>query len=362
MNFNKKQLNVINADEPKILCLAAAASGKTRVLTERIRHLIADEGVAPKDIVAITFTNLAADEMKKRLGDIANGMFIGTLHSYAARICILSNIDIQQYIDDEKFDKIIEKALAVRPHIYPQIKHLLVDECQDLNDLNYNFIERIPTENIFYVGDARQMIYGFRGASMSALLRIYDDPNFTKYHLTNNYRNTPQIIDFAEKFLRTVATLSPTPVPMKSDGDEVENCSFYYALTELQESENWGSWFILCRTNGQVQAAQQMLVEKDIPFISFKKGDFTQEELNELMASNKVKVLTIHTSKGLEAPNVIVTGGLNFSDEECRICYVAATRAQNKLYWTKAIANPNKKLVSKGIPSSAKTSKKIIEF
>jgi len=94
MEFNVRQKKVINAEEPKILCLSSAASGKTRVLTERVRVLIEEKGVPAKEIVAITFTNLAADEMRKRLGSIAEGMYIGTIHAYAARICYENNIDV----------------------------------------------------------------------------------------------------------------------------------------------------------------------------------------------------------------------------------------------------------------------------
>ena len=93
MNFNTKQKKVIYAEEPKILCLAAAASGKTRTLTERVRALIEENGVDPEGIVAISFTNMAADEMKRRIGGAAAGSFIGTIHSYGNKICTMNGID-----------------------------------------------------------------------------------------------------------------------------------------------------------------------------------------------------------------------------------------------------------------------------
>lgn len=109
MNFNVRQKKVLEATEPKILCLATAACGKTRVLTERIRILIEEKGVNPSDIVAITFTNMAADEMRRRLGNTAGTAFIGTLHSYANKICLLNSISTDKYIANNQFDMILKK-------------------------------------------------------------------------------------------------------------------------------------------------------------------------------------------------------------------------------------------------------------
>src|SRR4029434_4017911 len=73
-----------------LLVVAGAGSGKTRVLTHRIAHLIKEEGVSPFEILAITFTNKAADEMKSRvaalLGPVASKMWVSTFHSACVRI------------------------------------------------------------------------------------------------------------------------------------------------------------------------------------------------------------------------------------------------------------------------------------
>jgi len=80
---------VTHADGP-LLVVAGAGSGKTRVLTHRIAHLIRDEGVSPFEILAITFTNKAADEMKQRVaalvGPVAQKMWVSTFHSACVRI------------------------------------------------------------------------------------------------------------------------------------------------------------------------------------------------------------------------------------------------------------------------------------
>ena len=78
------------------------------------------------------------------------------------------------------------------------------------------------------------------------------------------------------------------------------------------------------------------LKNQNIPCDTFKRADLSNKELIKRMNSNTVKVLTIHTSKGLEAKSVIVIGVRNndWDAEECRLNYVAATRAKKRLFWT----------------------------
>ena len=109
MKMNIRQKKVIEAKENKIICLATAASGKTRCLTERIRRILND-GCQPENIAAITFTSMAADEMKERLGEQGYGMFIGTIHSLANNILIENGIDTTEIIKNEIFDTLLKKT------------------------------------------------------------------------------------------------------------------------------------------------------------------------------------------------------------------------------------------------------------
>jgi len=88
--LNKEQKTAVLHNEGPLLILAGAGSGKTRVLTNRIAYLITEHGVFPSNILAITFTNKAAKEMKERIdnliGDLSNDMWIGTFHSICIRI------------------------------------------------------------------------------------------------------------------------------------------------------------------------------------------------------------------------------------------------------------------------------------
>ena len=336
-----EEMTCFYVDNPKHLFLMndCIVTHNTRVLTERIRYLIVNNKALPEEICAISFTNMAAEEMKTRLGNISNGVFIGTIHSYANKICYLNGVSTSEDIQTADFDKILKKVIRINPKRYPKIKYLLIDECQDLGNLEHIFIRKIPTENIFYCGDFKQMIYSFRGVSGDYVKDLYYDTDFKKYSLIDNYRNPPNIINFANSFIdRYQEQFSPSSSPVKTQDGIIEECSFYDALDELEESEEWGSWFILTRTNNELYKAQEILDKRDIPNLTFKTGDLTLSQLKAFMGANKVKILTIHTSKGLSLKNVIVVGARTYNDEERRICYVAATRAENALYWCPSIA------------------------
>ena len=101
--LNEKQLEAVTATEGPVLVLAGAGSGKTTVLVKRIAHIIAKKHVNPRSILAITFTNKAANEMKERIrsmvGAMAEDMWISTFHSACVRI-LRGSIDFLGYASD----------------------------------------------------------------------------------------------------------------------------------------------------------------------------------------------------------------------------------------------------------------------
>ena len=107
-NLNKEQLSAVKTTQGSLLILAGAGSGKTKVLTSRIAYMV-QNGINPRDILAVTFTNKAAKEMKERLSAILGEntvkyMWVGTFHSICGRI-LRQDIDNYQFQSGKKLDK-----------------------------------------------------------------------------------------------------------------------------------------------------------------------------------------------------------------------------------------------------------------
>jgi superfamily I DNA/RNA helicase len=350
MEISKLQEQIITTNEPKVVVDSAAASGKTEILTRRIQFLL-DSGIDPSKIVAITFTNNAASEMYERLGRPA-GLFIGTVHSYCNFLLMSSGIDTRGLLNDEKFDELFP-LIQSHPECIRSVEHLLVDEAQDSTKEQFEFFELINPQNFMYFGDARQSIYSFNGADPDYLVELTQDPSITVFQMKQNYRNYREILTFAKKFLFRLGSLySDDSIPMRGgsygcvleDSLTPEETVTLFEKVQGYLKDDWKDWFILCRTNADVDLFSKLLTKRDIPNDTFKQADLTSKEIRERMEQNTVKVLTVHSAKGLENKNVLVYNVRAYKDEEARVCYVAATRARNHLIWIKA---PTKKRKTK---------------
>lgn len=426
MRLDTNQEQIVNSTAKNIIVSAGAGSGKTRVLTERVKHLI-DIGVSPDNIVCITFTNKAANEMRDRLADVEGigDAFIGTIHSFANKILKASGerydlltaekeVEIVRYLIGKyakyvthedymkfldlrhliklgakeesilreefspsilyelslfyggipkqyerinypenlytvckrrgiiTFDELLVKCTNYFKSINAKIEYLLVDELQDIGMNEYGFIMALNADNNFFVGDDWQAIYRFKGGDVRIFLNLMENPDWTAYYLSANYRNATNILDVAKTVIMQADDIMDKNVYAtrsekgKVSVDTKDHLGRY--LQQISAEENYKDWFILVRVNKYIYEISKQLDKFNIPYATFKQGGTSNEEMESLMNENTVKILTVHTSKGLENKNVILYGNfpikpkpyLRNSDER-KVMYVGCTRAMDKL-------------------------------
>nr|WP_315478473.1 UvrD-helicase domain-containing protein [uncultured Rhodoferax sp.] len=297
-NLNPEQLAAVTLPAEHALILAGAGSGKTRVLTTRIAWLLQNGYVSPGGILAVTFTNKAAKEMKTRLSAMlpvnVNGMWIGTFHglcnrflrahyknaglpqafqildtqdqlSALKRLCKQYNIDterfppkqlgwfignckeeglrpkdvvasdpdtrkkveVYQLYEDQcqregvvdfgelmlRSYELLRDNKPIREHYQRRFRHILIDEFQDTNKLQYAWVKMIAGQgsdgllnggggSVLAVGDDDQSIYAFRGArvgNMTDFVREFQVRQQIK--LEENYRSYSNILDSANALI-----------------------------------------------------------------------------------------------------------------------------------------------------------------
>ncbi|HEB95002.1 MAG TPA: DNA helicase II [Sedimenticola thiotaurini] len=365
--LNDAQREAVSAPPGGMLVLAGAGSGKTRVLVNRIAWLIQVVGASPWNVLAVTFTNKAAREMKGRieelLGQPVGGMWVGTFHGLAHRLLrahwqdaglprefqILDADDqfrllrrliremglddanwpprqAQWYINAQKdeglrpqhlddggdpyqkqmiriyqeyqaacdrsglvdFAELLLRAhelLRDRPdilhHYRERFQHILVDEFQDTNAIQYAWLRLLAGErdNLFVVGDDDQSIYGWRGA------RVENIRDFRKHfpaapllRLEQNYRSTATILQAAN----AVIAHNPSRLGKKlwTAGSEGEPIALYAAFNEVDEARfvverirqftgqgrSRSEVAILYRSNAQSRLFEEALIQAGIPY------------------------------------------------------------------------------------------------
>lgn len=412
--LDKNQQEIVDSKEPRIIVEAGAGSGKTRVLIERVKRLLKD-GVEPSNMVCITFTNMAAEEMKERLVDVPGigDCFIGTIHSFANKIFKNSNIeyklfneeiqdqfmsvlialygkfltmpvyikykeyakkvdmglmeeeDIERFIDPNAlyeikvflknyrdknypenmnilckrhnvitFDELLERTTKYFKEIDGKVEYLFVDEFQDIGPLEKKFFQALNADNYFYVGDEKQALYAFKGGNVNFFLNLIKSPKWKTYYLKNNYRCGQAILELATRVIVQADDVISYESICKSGkvGNTIVD-SKYKIDNYLKNITNYKDWFVLVRTNKDLVKLEAKMREFEIPYVSFRKGEMTLDQMRNCMAEDKVKLLTIHTSKGLESPNVLLWGNFPIrqkpylrNNDELKVLYVGITR------------------------------------
>ena len=350
MELNNEQLEIVKATEPYVVVNASAAAGKTQTLTERVRYLSTLD-IPKEEIVVITFTNAAAEEMIERLGKDGYGIFIGTIHSYANYLLLASGYDTSKILNEENFDELFNK---VKKHIncIKPVEHLLLDEAQDTGELEWTFIfDMIKPNNYMLFADHKQSIYRWKGAHPELLINLSKKDYVKTYPLYHNYRNGRNILNFAKRIIDKLGPDYKDNSIFASGREgkvfelEMNNEFILGAIKEsIEKKHYYNDWFILCRTNDQVNIMYEYLKENNIPCDTFKRADLSNKQLNKKMNDNTVKVLTMHAAKGLEAKYVVAIGQKFYNEEERCISYVAATRAKDLLIWIKTPKKKKKKV------------------
>jgi len=368
-SLNDAQREAVEHGSGPLLVLAGAGSGKTRVLTARIARLIGDGVVRPDQVLAVTFTNKAAGEMRERIGRLLGsdpaGMWVGTFHAIGARMLranaalvgrtsaftiydeddTLSVIKrlmdrhrvspkiwtpraISSAISDARnalvtpveYARLAQTPLAkavvpvyndlegafraanavsfddllglpvrlltehedVRERYEKRFRVILVDEYQDTNRAQYEFIRLLGARhgNVVVVGDDDQSIYGWRGADVRNILDFERDyPAARVVRLEENYRSTPQVLALANaviseneerrgKVLRATRP-SGDPVVLVAALDDRDEADYIAAEIEQRRTRNGeplGANAILYRTNAQSRVLEESLRRRAIPY------------------------------------------------------------------------------------------------
>ena len=337
MQLSLAQQDIIDAPYNKVVVMASAASGKTNLMTEKVRQLLR-ANVDPRQIVVITFTNLAASELRGRLGDdYKSGLYVGTIHSLANQLLNIAGISTSSILNKEQFDKLFY-LVKKNPHCVKHYDWVLLDEAQDSDENQFEFIfDMINPDYFFVCGDVKQSIYQWNGARPKLLKALARRPDVHSFELLENYRNSIKILNDARRIIQKSGEVDNS-IPMRQimGIDEWIRFDDYDIVARIDARPPYNQWAILCRWNKDVDRFSATLTEAGIPHETFKQAGMTKDDIDERMGRDTVKVLTVHGAKGLEWDNVMVYGTMfsNYrSDDEINISYVAATRAKNCLYW-----------------------------
>ena len=365
--LNSAQRQAVTTESRNSLVLAGAGSGKTRVLVHRIAWLIRAEQISPWSILAVTFTNKAAKEMKGRIESLLNmptgNLWVGTFHGLAHRLLrnhwqeaklpqnfqILDSEDqlrlvrrlikemnlneerwppkqAQWFINEQKdkgirshqidpghdhwLRQIVEVYMAYEAacqrsglvdfaeillrahemwlnnpelltHYRNRFSHILVDEFQDTNTIQYAWIRLLAGDSgsLFVVGDDDQSVYGWRGAQVENIRSFTRDfPEVETLRLEQNYRSTGNILNAANALIENNPSRMGKELWTEDyDGEPIQ---LYSAFNDLDEArfiaEQIESWSIkggarsenaiLYRSNAQSRVLEEALLSANIPY------------------------------------------------------------------------------------------------
>lgn len=346
-NLNSEQLRIKYEDPKKNICIiACAGSGKTTTIIHRIEYLIKSIGINPSEIILTTFTHNASEDMISRLSNVAKNITVGTIDSIALHTLQKYNLLNDQIYHIREYIYLLNKFLKTEESklFTNKIKYLFVDEFQDINDDQFEFIYALYLRGVIIttVGDDYQNIYTFRDSNIKYILNFEKYfKNSSKFILNKNYRSTEQIINISNDILsgekkmysgKLLQGLKPVIVNIVDWAKQYD-----YMLKIINErSIPLHKIAILSRNSGLLYNIEAFFLLQGIPNILIESFD----EVRSSITHNHLTITTIHKSKGLEWDIVFLLGlhDLYFPsaddniDEEKRLFYVAITRAKLELY------------------------------
>lgn len=380
--LNDRQREAVSAPLGNLLVVAGAGSGKTRMLVHRIAWLVEAEGEPASSVLAVTFTNKAANEMRGRveslLAESARAMWVGTFHGIAHRLLrmhwkdaslpqdfqildaedqqrlvkrIIRELDLDEqrwparqaagFINAQKDEGRRAAALSAGPddfahstlkrvyeayealcrrsglvdfaelllrchelwqerpdlleHYQRRFRHLLVDEFQDTNRIQYAWIRLLagggrvqggsraglgdPPRTLLAVGDDDQAIYGWRGAKVENIRHFQDDfRDVAVVRLEQNYRSTGTILDAANALIdRNADRLGKSLWTEAGAGAPIRVYSGYNDLDEARfiadRAQHWMNdggqatdVAVLYRSNAQSRVIEEAFARQGIPY------------------------------------------------------------------------------------------------
>ncbi|MCK4499170.1 UvrD-helicase domain-containing protein [Candidatus Babeliales bacterium] len=383
--MNKNQKEAVESSQGALLVVAGAGSGKTRVITARIAHLIKHCKADPASIIAVTFTNKAAKEMRKRVTSLLDENvklpFVGTFHSYCVRLLrsradsfgtknfsiidsddqaeiirklikryglekrwtpskILHSIstlktnlnweeaskkvpaeirELYQLYEQEKaeahgldFDDLlltVYSTLRDKPEfaesLRKNIKHILVDEYQDTNELQHELLKTLALDkagamhldSLCAVGDEDQSIYSWRGAIVENMAKFQKDFAPVKLiKIEQNYRSAQPILEAANSVISN--NLNRTPKKLWSEKKASNRILALTSKNEYHEADVISSFAkslpagskrsqfaILYRTHSQSRVLEEALLNNNLPYTIVGETRFYErKEIKDLLA------------------------------------------------------------------------------
>ena len=363
--LNKEQKIAVEHQKGPLLVLSGAGTGKTRVLTSRFVYIVKNLNVNFHKIIAVTFTNKAANEIKERvnrdLGQFIDSPWIGTFHSIFAKFLrkhssliglknnfnILDTDDqkklIKQVINFCKFENDINESIYLNEiqnlkdqkilpsqkslitkyssienivdvyELYQQrlleinavdfgdillhsyqilftnenirqlyaknIEHILIDEFQDTNHIQYELIKLLlnNNRNLFCVGDDDQSIYAWRGAKIENIINFPNEFSCSVVRLTKNYRSNHSILNAASSIINNNQNrLGKELISFNDDIPEQKiNLKSFYSQEEeslwiadsisrkFKENDTFG---VLVRLTAQMRSIEDKFIKYALPY------------------------------------------------------------------------------------------------